>query len=308
MATYKSSLKPECSAGCGHGVVIPAKKAWALPGRQPHGTPGETRASHIAQLKEMGFTEDSVRQALAESVWDVNKAIDLLMAYGAFATMTVNVSGSGHDGKTCVDKLPLTEAARLAESENSTCASVVSSSRSSWQSVSGSSHTCAQEVPASSNCEWQKPWKPLCQVRCSWNNTDQDQLSVQEGGFVRIWPASENGMGWIYAESAFDSFAGWLPASVLEPRTEDKCWMIVQKTMPAVHHHQLDIQEGDFVEVDLASRCEAGWTYATRRARPDQREVGATEFHEFSQAGWVPTSSLHWEDGNVLPDSDLEMR
>jgi len=37
----------------------------------------------IAQLKEMGFSEKDAKQALAECVWDVNKALDLLFTRGA---------------------------------------------------------------------------------------------------------------------------------------------------------------------------------------------------------------------------------
>lgn len=44
--------------------------------------PGTVMVSRIAQLKEMGFSEEVAKRVLAECVWDVNTAIDRLLASG----------------------------------------------------------------------------------------------------------------------------------------------------------------------------------------------------------------------------------
>lgn len=202
---------------------------------------------------------------------------------------------------------------KLADSENSTSASVASSPRSSSrQSAAGSPQQSAsqggeeEEVWSPSKRMSQEPGRPLRLISCSWESTEQGQLSVREDDFVRVWPNSETDLGWIYAENPFCSSAGgWLPTSVLAPSSKDKCWMIVQKTMPALHLSQLSIQEGDFAEVSLASCSEAGWIYARRLARRSSCKVGAEVSHIFAQAGWVPTSSLAWEDAEVLPKEVL---
>eukprot|EP00421_Protoceratium_reticulatum_P062844 CAMPEP_0168422288 /NCGR_PEP_ID=MMETSP0228-20121227/33718_1 /TAXON_ID=133427 /ORGANISM="Protoceratium reticulatum, Strain CCCM 535 (=CCMP 1889)" /LENGTH=305 /DNA_ID=CAMNT_0008436219 /DNA_START=46 /DNA_END=960 /DNA_ORIENTATION=+ len=58
----------------------PRAAPWKAPGgREP---PGTVMVSRIAQLKEMGFSEEVAKRVLGECVWDVNTAIDRLLASG----------------------------------------------------------------------------------------------------------------------------------------------------------------------------------------------------------------------------------
>jgi hypothetical protein len=46
-------------------------------------------SGHIAYLKDMGFTEEVAKKALTECVWDVNKALDLLLTRGASSVQSL---------------------------------------------------------------------------------------------------------------------------------------------------------------------------------------------------------------------------
>lgn len=68
-------------------VPTPARggKGWG----KGKGTPSNTSAAgQVAQLRDMGFTDEVAKKALAECVWDVNKALDLLFTRGAEAFMS----------------------------------------------------------------------------------------------------------------------------------------------------------------------------------------------------------------------------
>lgn len=244
-------------------------------------------ASNIAQLKEMGFGEEEARQALTECVWDVNKALDLLVTRAAAASSAAGESGACTEDardEACASGLEARKPAvytpmrpgdagtRTTDSENSTTASAASSPRSSWQSVSGGSPQ-------------QAPQKPIRRVSRPWDSNEQAHLRAEQGSFVRVWSATETELGWVYAEDRLDpARAGWLPVVVLEPLSSDECWMVAEKTMAAVHDSQLSVKEGDLLKVKLSSRTEQGWAYASG--------AGASAS---AQAGWVPVCSLCWE-------------
>lgn len=281
----------------------------------------------------MGFKEEQVKRALAECVWDVNKALDLLMSRGAaqaqlaedLESLTTNSTSGAErlESQDCISKglVPasagcheaahIDSGAKLADSENSTSASVASSPRSSRQSASGSpqqNSSQGDEEEASSPCKGtsKEPERPLRLVSGSWEHAEHGQLSVRKGDFVRVWTSSETELGWIYAEEpCCSAIGGWLPTSVLTPSSKEVRWTVVQKTLPAIHQTQLSIQEGDILEVGLASISEAGWIFAKRLARSSQWTTGTEVSHESPQAGWVPTSSLGWEDEEVLPQETL---
>lgn len=59
-------------------------------------------------------------------------------------------------------------------------------------------------------------------------------------------------LGWIYAEDPMDaSRAGWLPSLALEDEQDGHAWILVQKTMPAVHESQLNVEEGGAARILL---------------------------------------------------------
>jgi len=269
----------------------PRAKAWGPPTRSTRGLAGD---AHITQLKEMGFAEEQARQALTECVWDVNKALDLLVTRAASAEISVSAGAALDREVSAKDEPKLgdepSEAIR-PDSENSTSASAASSPRSSWQSFSGSPQQVAapeREESSPTSCKpSQEELKPIRRVCRFWGAAGEAQLRVDRGDFVRVWPSSETEQGWIYAEDPSDKpLAGWLPAVVLEAAAAEQCWMMAQKTAPAIHASQLSVEEGEILKVSPGTRTAEGWTYAERGRAEDVSSV---------EAGWVPVCSLRWE-------------
>jgi len=56
---------------------------------------GAASTSRIAQLKEMGFSDEVAKRVLAECAWDVNAAIDRLLLSGAMSTDSGGGDGGG---------------------------------------------------------------------------------------------------------------------------------------------------------------------------------------------------------------------
>jgi len=111
-------------------------------------------------------------------------------------------------------------------------------------------------------------------------------LAAQAGDFLRVWPHTQTDLGWIYAEDPMDaSRAGWLPSLALEDEQDGHAWILVQKTMPAVHESQLNVEEGEVLKVNLSSRTPEGWAYAEK----------VTPSGKTDTAGWVPVISLWWD-------------
>jgi len=86
-----SGLPAATPTSSGRGWGVPPKAAGSAPAAAAAPTPAaptqmqaavsdKTRNSHITQLKEMGFSERVAKKVLSECVWDVNKAIDRLLA------------------------------------------------------------------------------------------------------------------------------------------------------------------------------------------------------------------------------------
>jgi len=65
-------------SGKASGVSSKSRRRPDAPTTGPRLAPGPGLTGQIGQLKEMGFSEEQSRQALAECVWDLNKALDLL--------------------------------------------------------------------------------------------------------------------------------------------------------------------------------------------------------------------------------------
>jgi len=318
--------KPESAAGLeaslvaaskpvpASGRVLPtasrgsAPKAWGPPKRSVRGLAGDAMASNIAQLKEMGFGEEEARQALTECVWDVNKALDLLVTRAAAASSDERACNKDASVAACASGLQVPgpavfhsvktgdAATRATDSENSTTASAASSPRSSWRSVSGGSpqqvesHQAHEASPPLHLKE--APQKPIRRVSHPWGSQEEAHLRAEQGSFVRVWPSTETELGWIYAEDRLDpTVSGWLPVAVLDPLSRDECWMVAEKTMAAVHDSQLSVKEGDLLKVQPSSRTEEGWVYASGLC--DSTGAGASTVS--TQAGWVPVCSLCWE-------------
>ena len=226
----------------------------------------------------MGFCEKEARKALAECVWDVNRAIDLLVSRGALALAPLPKSVRGNDSSDGSSK--------SRDFDNSTTASSVSTPRFQTQTSLGteSGHVeTVAEMRESKAC--QASQKPVRRVCSNVIGQDTGLLPAEAGDFVRAWPHSQTELGWIYAEDPVEaSRAGWLPTVVLEEAPEGHGWLLVRKTMPAVHENQLDVEEGQVLKVNLSSRTPEGWAYAEK--------VSA----KTNEAGWVPVVSLWWDE------------
>jgi len=398
--------RPFAPAACIVPAAIEPVAAMTMKTRKPAAAwnrpAGSATTSQIAQLREMGFAEKQARDALAECVWDVNKALDLLVtraAANAVSTESAKPKSPRLDnpfprsGENKVVAWPRPAKAERSTSsnsdrgdlENSTTASTASSPRSpglSSESVmhlpqerasapvlsntaaaddtvhllkkdaatgstassprsSGQSEksstdmsqhiasspvpsgtaaaddilhfqrevsdtsmtdaatarvcgsTCASicnstETPAAETADLEcieadaapPPRKQLRQVLQPWGS-EGAEFAAREGNLVRVWADSETPHGWIYAEELDDgSRAGWLPSCVLEPLLSHEQWMMVHKTMDAIHETQLSVREKSWLKVNVTSRTEEGWAYA---------EVACS-----GQAGWVPVCCLDW--------------
>lgn len=129
--------------------------------------------------------------------------------------------------------------------------------------------------------------KPIRRVSSHVAGQDDGLLAAEADDFVRVWPHSETELGWIYAEDPVDaSRAGWLPSLVLEQVEEPgHAWLLVKKSMQAVHANQLDVEASEILKVNLSSRTPEGWAYA-EKVTPSKTNA----------AGWVPVVSLCWDD------------
>lgn len=79
----------------------PRPGGWGNPGAGwgvPAGQNGYIAAGHIAHLMDMGFSEEVSKKALAECVWDVNKALDLLLTRAAAEDNSSSKTASGAEG------------------------------------------------------------------------------------------------------------------------------------------------------------------------------------------------------------------
>lgn len=248
---------------------------------QPSVPSGDANAGSIAHLKEMGFAESECRKALAECVWDVNRALDLLVSRGACALAPLPKSEvRGNDSSDLGNK---------SRDDNSTTASSVSTPRTNTNLAAESGQVAeTTETTVESKEASQKPIRRVCNRV---NGEGAGLLSAEVDDFVRVWPHSQTELGWIYAEDPIDaSRAGWLPSVVLDQVEEEHhAWLLVHKTMEATQPNQLDVKFGQVLKVNLKSRTPEGWAYAYA--------VSGTS-SKTNAAGWVPVISLCWEDDN----------
>jgi len=236
---------------------------------------GDASAGSIARLKDMGFCESEVRKALAECVWDVNRALDLLVSRGAVALAPLPKSDvRGNDSSEI--------ACNKSRDDNSTTASSVSTPRFH------SSTNLATETGTAETGEKVASQKPIRRVCSHVPGQEAGLLSAEVDEFVCTWPQSKTELGWIYAEDPLDATrAGWMPCAAIEKLEEPgHAWLLVQKSMPAVHSNQLDVEVGEILKVNLPSRTPEGWAYAEK----------LTQSSKTAAAGWVPVVSLCWVD------------
>jgi len=246
----------------------------------------------IQQLKEMGFSEKQAREALAECVWDVNKALDLLFTRGAPMNgegEESNESGSASagadasDGKGAVDSSaeacrspdPSGKAGQIPEgapssgnspgSADSTEQSTTASTASSPRSSGCIDKSLANSVGVSA------PLSPQSPTVASVEEVEEEEApdAIAETPTV----VSKEQADAVVADKddvCTDTAPAEEEAAPLKRLTRiSKPWEIESADA------QLSVKEGDFVCVWQSTVTEHGWIYAED---PTDAEL----------AGWLP--------------------
>lgn len=258
------------------GAGIPVgRRVRRLSSAKAQGPQPVASSSSIKQLTEMGFAEDQARQALAECVWDVNKALDLLMeraaaappSASAAATVAEAVSigtSASDDDEDSADKAAIAR----KFSDFSTTASTDSSPRSLGQTEERAAKTALLPADAASSDD-----EPLIPPRAAVEVTAVDEV-------VKPAPAQPEPVS--AAVSAESEFIRRLRLSSTDsiadtPKVASQSQKRILRASSA-WIGQLTVQEGDFVRAWKETETN-GWLYVETLAK----EV---------EAGWIPAYAL----------------
>jgi hypothetical protein len=254
-------------------------------------------AGQIQQLKEMGFSEQQARQALAECVWDVNKALDLLFTRGdAPLGLSEGVDidvGNDESTSDAVDEsastsestskgaalspVPSGKARAPCEgmtaggsspggvdsAEQSTTASTASSPRSSG-CVDKSEKVASTFVPLS-------PQSSGNVVAAVVEEEEEEEEAVRSAlGEVSVAPISS-----VEAEIQNSMDESSNSESQVESSQSKRLQLVCRSWETELADGQLSVKEGDFVSVWNSTVTEHGWVYAE-----DEKDS--------AKAGWLP--------------------
>jgi len=275
------------------GPLPGAGKAWGAKGKARKGQAagpmpsGPAVTGQIQQLKEMGFSEKHVREALSECAWDVNKALDLLFTRGAPMDGEPAAEGVVREEKSTAEARPGTPVSSskafssegaassgnspIAEStEQSTTASTASSPRSSACADKSSGHLTGVSVPHSPQiADDSRGASPAAATEEAVEQQTAEKTSValticEEKTEV----LAEDQKEVVHAEavSAEEVVEAEAPSAKRLTRVSSP-W--------DQEDAQMHVKEGDFVSVWPSSVTEHGWIYAEDILRADV-------------AGWLP--------------------
>eukprot|EP00927_Polykrikos_kofoidii_P004859 TRINITY_DN1191_c0_g1_i1.p1 TRINITY_DN1191_c0_g1~~TRINITY_DN1191_c0_g1_i1.p1 ORF type:complete len:457 (-),score=77.85 TRINITY_DN1191_c0_g1_i1:121-1491(-) len=165
-----------------------AAKGWGRGGARPgSGSNSNLRGSgaaslgHIAQLKDMGFTEEVAKKALAESVWDVNRALDLLISRGAAAFET---KATGEGGEAGSLKLVPESNDRVLPADSAWRSRPASGTKTKVGAAGGSAQPAGSVVPgasAGSGIAGGNDWAE-CSTTASTSSSPRSFGRVEKGG------------------------------------------------------------------------------------------------------------------------------
>lgn len=301
-----------------------ARKSGGAGWGAPKAGPGDGNLSRIAQLEAMGFSGEVARKVLAECAWDVNAAIDRLLLSGvemgadngtpgdsaaeapappeAAPPEPTIVLASAHaepdkeerdQVEVHVDQPAPEEAKEEPEAaqqpqepEPVVAAAAEKETPQEMTEVTEPEVPAADPPTAPAEAPPQpEPRKRFERIARGWHAEDPSQLGVNEGEFVRTWVDTSTDNGWIHAERADTTQAGWLPVVVLKEMEEGKKWMRVAQTWKGTtEENQCNVEAGSVVIVWANSRTPEGWTYV---------EV---ETDEGTRPGWLPAFCLEWNE------------
>jgi len=276
----------------------------------------------IQQLKEMGFSEQQARQALAECVWDVNKALDLLFTRGAPMNGEdagadaadgenggVSTSADVSDGKGAVDgsaeaRSPVASGkARHAEgvvsganspggadsAEQSTTASTASSPRSSACADKSSGNSTGVSAPLSPQSVVDSGAILAATVD---EAAREDAAQDAEVADVNEVPVVEEKTDEPSTEIEVVCAEASAAEEALEAKTPPTKQLMRVSSMWETEGAgaQLCVKQGDFVSTWLSTVTEHGWIYAEDCTHAER-------------AGWLPGCVLE-----ELPSNQRWMR
>lgn len=276
------------------GPLPGAGKAWGAKGKARKGQgvgpvpSGPAVTGQIQQLKEMGFSEKHVREALSECAWDVNKALDLLFTRGAPMDGEGDGEGAVREEKSTAEVRPGTPVSSskalssegaassgnspIAEStEQSTTASTASSPRSLAADKSSGHPTGVSAPHSPQTADDSRGARPAAATERAAEQQTAEQPSVALTTCEEKTEAlAEDQKEMVHAE-----------AVSVEEVVEAEAPLAKRLTRVISHWEsqdsgaQMHVKEGDFVSVWPSSVTEHGWIYAEDILRADV-------------AGWLP--------------------
>jgi len=275
------------------GPAIPGK-AWGAKGKARKGQganvpSGPAVTGQIQQLKEMGFSEKHVREALHECAWDVNKALDLLFTRGTPMEGEGDGEGAVIEEKSTTEARPGTPVSSgkalssegaassgnspIAEStEQSTTASTASSPRSSACADKSSGHTTGVSAPHSPQLGDDSSGASLAAAA-----EETVELHMEEQPPVAATTCEEK------TEALAEDQKEIVHAEAVSAEEVVEAEAPSAKRLTRVSSvwesqgsgAQMHVKEGDFVSVWPSSVTEHGWIYAEDISHADV-------------AGWLP--------------------
>jgi hypothetical protein len=254
----------------------------------------------VQQLKEMGFSEEQSRQALAECVWDVNKALDLLFTRGTAPLGACEGVGKGDSSPSLVD-----ESVRPQEDKGSGTGSAVLSpvaarkariadgvatvsgggSPGGVDSAEQSTTASTASSPRSSGCI-DKPEKsasasaPLSPQSAGVSvevvaEEDEEEIHVQPVVEDEASPTEDASAQAPSTEPPAADSKLEHSAEVFESSPTKRLTRVSRAWEMESADAQLCVKEGDFVSVWQSTVTEHGWIYAE-------------DVTDSTRAGWLP--------------------
>jgi len=241
--------------------------------------------SHITTLKAMGFSEEVSRKALATSVWDVNKALDMLLTKGAVGEGLAEPSlPSGSSSSEVWPEIPKgTSTGRAkagkpdpAASRSMTISDLAdNSTTASAPSVASSPRTSEKaDRSPKARIESESPDNLASQDTCE--DVDEQSGSAETSrACLEDLASTDVADRAEVRETCRQSTEAEATEAVDAPAPRKRILQVLQDW-----HAEADVlgvKAGDFLKVWIDSESEHGWIFAEKVLTTDR------------QAGWLPS-------------------
>jgi len=253
-------------------------------------SPSDKMVSHIAQLKEMGFSEAVAKHVLSECVWDVNKAIDRLLAGDVIVEEALSAAAATSSQQ---DSAPADDRGSPEETrENSRVAK--ETSNAPWVQGSEVIEDVVDETPQLESQA--KPDDDAKGTTASEKQIDEtSSVVVQNEAVLEVKDSAKSlstepevtpELQKPQPEETLNVDASTTPAAQARKRIER-----MNRAWSGDDPSQLTVKEDEFVVVWVDSMSENGWIHAEVK--------GASG----DQLGWLPACHL-----KQMPDGHRWMR